>query len=326
MRMSQLFVRTLRESPAGAELAGHELLLRAGFINQLGAGIFTLLPLGRRASDKIEAILRSEIEAIGGQEVTMPVVNPADVWKETGRYFQIGDEMGRFTDRIGRDMVLAMTHEEVVADLVRDVVQSYKHLPRLVYHIQTKWRDDARPRGGLIRVREFTMKDSYSLDVDEAGLDVQYRAHFQAYLNIFHRCGLPVVAVLADVGMMGGSASHEFMYLTSAGEDTLLMCDGCGHRANRQIARFEKSAPAPEDPGALERVATPEADTIEALARYLDVEASRTAKVVFQSATLSDPNDASGEVKRLVMAVVRGDMALSETKLRRRQGPAPCHG
>ena len=188
MRMSNLFGRTLREAPADAEFASHALLLRAGFVRPLGAGIFSYLPLARRALDRIEAIVREEIDAIGGQEILMPVVHPADVWKETGRWFSVGSEMGRFQDAGGRDMALAMTHEEVVADLVRSEIQSYRQLPALVYQIQTKWRDELRSRGGLIRVREFTMKDSYSLDVDEAGLDAQYEAHFAAYFNIFGRC------------------------------------------------------------------------------------------------------------------------------------------
>ena len=181
-------------------------LLRAGFIRQLAAGIFSYLPLARRSMNKIEAIIREEMEAIGGQEITMPVVHPADIWKETGRWYQIDAEMARFKDRTGRDMVLAMTHEEVVADLVRRQVQSYRQLPQMVYHIQTKCRDDPRPRAGLIRVREFTMKDSYSLDADWEGLDRQYRAHYQAYFNIFRRCGLPVIAVKADVGHDGRQA------------------------------------------------------------------------------------------------------------------------
>ena len=204
MRMSRLFSQTLRQAPADAEVASHRLLLRAGFIRQLGAGIFSYLPLARRALTKIENIMREEIGAIGGQEITMPVVNPADVWKATGRWAGIGAEMGRFVDRTGRDMALAMTHEEVVADLVRQEIRSYRQLPQLVYHIQTKWRDDPRPRAGLIRVREFTMLDSYSLDADRAGLDRQYDAHYQAYFNIFRRCGLPVHAVKSDVGMMSG--------------------------------------------------------------------------------------------------------------------------
>ena len=241
MKMSHMFGTTLRQAPAEAEIASHQLLIRAGFIRQLGAGIYSLLPMGKRSIDKIENILREEINAIGGQELFMPVIHPADLWKETGRWYQIGDEMSRFHDRKGHDMVLAMTHEEVVADLSRREVQSYKQLPMLVYHIQTKWRDDSRPRAGLIRVREFTMKDSYSLDADEAGLDKQYRAHYQAYFNIFHRCGLPVISVSSDVGMMGGSMAHEYMYLTPAGEDTLLICDKCKYRANRLFARFRKT-------------------------------------------------------------------------------------
>src|SRR5688572_26600421 len=181
MRMSRLFSQTLREAPAEAEVEGHRLLLRAGFIRQLASGIFSYLPLAKRSLTKIENIMREEINAIGGQELTMPVVHPADIWKETGRWFQIGSEMGRMKDKTGRDMALAMTHEEVVADLVRKDVQSYRQLPMLVYHIQTKWRDDPRPRAGLIRVREFTMLDSYSLDPDLENLDQQYRAHYQAY-------------------------------------------------------------------------------------------------------------------------------------------------
>ncbi|HEY9488169.1 MAG TPA: proline--tRNA ligase, partial [Chryseosolibacter sp.] len=231
MKMSNLFGQTLREAPAEAEVISHRLLLRAGFIRQLGAGIFSYLHLAKRSITKIEDILREEMNGIGGQEITMPVVHPADVWKETGRWYQIGSEMGRFVDKNERDMVLAMTHEEVIADLVRRDIQSYKQLPRLLYHIQTKWRDDPRPRAGLIRVREFTMKDSYSLDTDEAGLDTQYRAHYQAYFNIFHRCGLPAVAVKSDVGMMGGKLAHEFMYLAPIGEDTLILCDACGYTA-----------------------------------------------------------------------------------------------
>src|SRR5215207_4639181 len=233
--MSRMFGQTLRRAPSDAEAVGHALLLRAGFIRRLASGIFSYLPLARRTMDKIQGIMREEINAIGGQEVTMPVVHPADIWKETGRWYAIGAEMGRFLDKSGRDMALAMTHEEVVADLTRKEVQSYRQLPMLIYHIQTKWRDDPRPRAGLIRVREFTMLDSYSLDADDAGLDRQYRAHYQAYFNIFNRCALPAVAVGSDVGMMGGSLAHEYMYLTPIGEDTLLICDNCGYAANRQI-------------------------------------------------------------------------------------------
>ncbi len=312
MKMSKLFSQTLRDRPAEAEIASHELLLRAGFIRQLAAGIFTVLPLAKRSITKIEDIMREEINAIGGQEITMPVVHPADIWKETGRWYQVGSEMGRFKDKAGRDMVLAITHEEVVADLVRKEIHSYRQLPQLIYHIQTKWRDDPRPRAGLIRVREFTMKDSYSLDADAEGLDAQYRAHYQAYFNIFHRCDLPVVAVKSDVGMMGGSMAHEFMYLTPVGEDTLLFCDECSYAANRQIARFRKPAAEKEDLLAVEKVATPEIKTIAALAEFLGVPEARTAKAVFMIASI--PHGAEVEEK-FVFAIVRGDMDLNETKL-----------
>jgi len=312
MKMSQLFGCTLREPPADAQVASHQLLVRAGFIRQLGAGIFSYLHLARRSMTKIENILRDEMNAIGGQEITMPVVHPADVWKQTGRWYEIGAEMARFYDKNDRDMVLAMTHEEVIASLVRTEIQSYKQLPRLLYHIQTKWRDDPRPRAGLIRVREFTMKDSYSLDTDWEGLDVQYQAHYQAYLNIFHRCGLSVVTVRSDVGMMGGKMAHEFMYLAPIGEDTILICDGCGYTANRQIARFQKPAPVEEKPKPIEKVATPGVTTIESLAEFLGVPESRTAKALFRMATV---REGQGDVEKFVFAVVRGDMDVNETKL-----------
>ncbi|MBM3276639.1 MAG: proline--tRNA ligase [Candidatus Handelsmanbacteria bacterium] len=309
MRTSRLFSQTLREAPADAEVESHRLLLRAGFIRQLASGIFSYLPLARRALDKIERIIREEMDAIGGQEITMPVVHPADIWKETGRWFQIGAEMGRFKDKNERDMVLAMTHEEVVGDLVRREIRSYRQLPQLVYQLQTKWRDDPRPRSGLIRVREFSMKDSYSLDADWEGLEAQYRAHYQAYFNIFHRCGLAAIAVKSDTGMMGGKVAHEYMYLNPIGEDTLILCDGCGYAANRQVARFAKPPAPAAAPLPLERVATPGTKTIEDLARLLGIGKSQTAKVVFLMARQAD------ESEKLVMAIVRGDMEVNETKL-----------
>jgi prolyl-tRNA synthetase len=310
--MSKLFSQTLREAPAEAEIPSHRLLVRAGYIRQLGAGVYTNMPLAKRSLTKIENIMREEIDAIGGQEMTMPVINPADVWKETNRWYEVGSEMSRFHDRNGRDMVLAITHEEVVGDLVRKEIHSYRQLPLLVYHIQTKWRDDPRPRAGLIRVREFTMKDSYSLDVDENGLDDQYRAHFQAYFNIFNRCDLPTIAVKADPGMMGGSMSHEYMYLTPVGEDTILICDECGYTANRQIALFQKPIPEEEELLPKEKVATPGVTTITDLAQFLGVPDSKTAKAVFQVATLMEGKE---EVEKFVFVVVRGDMEVNETKL-----------
>ncbi len=312
MRMSKLFSQTLREAPGDTEVTSNRLLLRAGFIRQLAAGIYSYLPLARRAMTKIENILREEMNAIGGQEITMPVIHPADIWKETGRWYQIGSEMGRFKDKAGRDMALAMTHEEVVADLVRHEIQSYRQLPALIYHIQTKWRDDPRPRAGLIRVREFTMKDSYSLDADWEGLHKQYVAHYQAYFNIFNRCALPTIAVGADVGMMGGTMAHEFMYLTPIGEDTLVLCDACGYTANRQIATFRKPPVEAEDPRPLEKVETPNVTTIEALANFLNIPKARTAKAIFMVATFTEGTE---DTHKFVFAVVRGDMDLNETKL-----------
>ena len=312
MRMSRLFSQTLREAPSDAETASYQLLLRAGFIRQLAAGVFSYLPLARLALNKIEAIVRREMNAIGGQEITMPVVHPADIWKETGRWYEIDAEMGRFKDRTGRDMVLAMTHEEVIADIVRREIRSYRQLPQLVYHIQTKWRDDPRPRAGLIRVREFTMKDSYSLDADRAGLDQQYNAHYRAYHRIYAGCALPVVAVKSDVGMMGGQMAHEFMYLTPVGEDTLLICSECGFSANRQIAAFKKGTPAPKSLLPVEKVLTPGCKSIEELANYLGVPKSRTAKAVFLVATIPEEKELK---ERFIFAVIRGDMEVNETKL-----------
>lgn len=312
MRQSRLFSTTLREVPSEAEVASHRWLLRAGFIRPLAAGIFSLLPLGQRSVTKIEAIIREAMNAIGGQELTMPVIHPADLWRETGRWYQIGDEMGRFRDRVGRDMVLAMTHEEVVADLVRKEIRSYRQLPQMIYHLQTKWRDDPRPRAGLIRVREFTMKDSYSLDAGWEGLDRQYRAHYQAYFDIFHRCGLDVIAVKSDVGMMGGQMAHEFMLLAPIGEDTLILCDGCGYTANRQVARLRKPPAVPAEPRPIEKVATPGVNTIQGLAGFLGITTAQTAKAVFMVASVTEGDH---DVDKFVFAVVRGDMDVNETKL-----------
>jgi prolyl-tRNA synthetase len=310
MRISKMFSTTLREEPSDAEIPSHQLLLRAGFIRQLGAGLFSYLPLARRAMTCIENIMRKEINAIGGQELTMPVVQPADVWQETGRWSQVGDEMARFKDRTGHDLVLAMTHEEVVTDLARREIQSYRQLPQLIYHIQTKFRDDPRPRAGLIRTREFTMLDSYSLDQDWEGLDQQYQAHIEAYYQIFNRCGIPVRSVGSDTGMMGGKEAHEFMYLSPVGEDTLVFCTACDYAANRQVANFQKPSPQEETLLPLEKVPTPEVSTIADLAGFLDIPASRTAKAVFFMAALS-----GDQAPLLVFAVLRGDMTLNETKL-----------
>lgn len=312
MRLSRHFGITLREAPASAEAISAQLLMRAGYIRQLGQGLFSYLPLAKRALTKIENIFREEMNAIGGQELTMPVVHPAEIWQATGRWYSIGAEMARFKDRKERELVLAMTHEEVVADLCKSEIRSYKQLPQLVYHIQTKFRDDPRPRAGLIRVREFTMKDSYSLDLDEEGLDRQYRAHYQAYFNIFNRCAVPVIAVRSDVGMMGGSLAHEFMYLTPVGEDTLVLCRHCGYAANRQIARAAKTLAPPENPKLLVKVATPHCKTIEELANFLGIPKSKTAKAVFMIAGHKTETETRED---FVFVVIRGDMDVNETKL-----------
>ncbi|HYO42593.1 MAG TPA: proline--tRNA ligase [Candidatus Limnocylindrales bacterium] len=305
MRLSSLFFTTLRDDPSEAEMPSHRLLLRAGYVRQLGAGIYSLLPLGFRVNKRVEQVIREELNAIGGQEMEMPVVHPADLWRETGRYDVIGPEMARFKDRGDRDMVLAMTHEEVVADLLRDIVRSYRQLPFIVYHFQTKFRDEPRSRGGLVRVREFVMKDSYTCDRDEAGLDTAYWAHHRAYTRIFERLGLHAIPVSSDVGMMGGSLAHEFMVLNPAGEDVLVLCEGCDYASNRQIAPTTAQAPETEDLLPIEEIHTPDTTTIDSLAAFLGVPTSRTAKAVFMVA---------GD-GRFIVAIVRGDYDLNETKL-----------
>ena len=310
MRYSNLFTQTLREAPADAELASHQLALRAGLIRPLAAGIFSALPLGLRVARKIEAIFREEMAAIDCVELLMPIVQPAELWRESGRWNEVGPEMLRMEDRSDREMCLAMTHEEAVTDLARQLIRSYRQVPMCVFQIQTKFRDEPRSRGGLIRVREFTMKDAYSFDLDESGLDSVYQDMYRAYENIFRRVGLEdsVVSVESDTGMMGGTGAHEFMYLNPVGEDTLLICDGCGYRANRQIAVYRREDAIRETPEPLQEVATPGCTTIEELTRFLNIPASRTAKAVFMAGSIQGD-------ERFIFAVVRGDQELNETKL-----------
>jgi prolyl-tRNA synthetase len=313
MRMSHLFFKSLREVPSDAEFASHQLLLRAGMIRQVAAGIFAFLPLGHRVKHKVEAIIRSEMDGIGGQEITLPLVQPAELWQRSGRWDAIGSDMARLKDAAGRDLCLGMTHEEVVTDLAAQIVESYRQLPFMVYQVQTKFRDEPRSRGGLIRVREFTMKDGYSFHTDTADLDAYYPRVYQAYFNIFRRAGLDVLAVASDSGMMGGSMAHEFMAVTAVGEDTLVLCDACGYRANRQVARMTKPVPEAEGARPLESVHTPGTTTIEDVAVFLGVPTSRTAKGVFMMAEVDDAAGAGRET--FVFAVVRGDMEVNETKL-----------
>jgi prolyl-tRNA synthetase len=276
MRLSKSFGKTLREQPAEVEMASHSLSLRAGLISRLASGIYSYLPFAWKSVRKIEAILRKEIEAVGGQELNMPVVNPGDIWKESGRWDEIGPEMARFKDRSGRDMCLAMTHEEPVTDLARRFIDSYKQLPCVVYHIQTKFRDEPRSRGGLVRVREFIMKDAYSFHADQSDLNEYYPKMCRAYEKVCSQCGVPVAKVLSDVGMMGGSMAHEFMYITNAGEDTLITCSECGYAANREVAVFNKDAEnklESDNPTilSLTKVHTPGKDTISSVTEYLGI-------------------------------------------------------
>ncbi len=316
MRLSKLFGRTLREVPADAEMVSHQLSLRAALIRQISTGIYSYLPLGWRVLKKIEQIMREEMDAIGGQDMMMPVVHPAELWQATKRWNEIGPELVRFKDRNRRDLVLAMTHEEVVADLLRTEINSYRQLPIMIYHIQTKFRDEPRSRGGLIRVREFTMKDAYSCHASEEDIDQFYPSMYQAYVNIFRRCGLETVAVEADSGIMGGSASHEFMVLADAGENTLIRCSSCDYDANAERATFVKllyDQDGEELP--IEEVATPDCKTIQELANYLGVAIHQTLKAVFY-ATWS----------QIIFAIIRGDLEVNETKLSNALGaPSDLH-
>jgi len=317
MRFSQLFGRTLREVPAEAELVSHQLLVRAAMIRQLAAGIYSYLPLGWRVLAKIERILREEMDRIGGQELLLPVVHPAEVWQATGRWQAPapGPALVRFRDRWGHDLVIAMTHEEVIADLVKSEVFSYRQLPFMVYHIQTKFRDEPRPRGGLIRVREFVMKDAYSCHTDQASLDEFYPKMYEAYVKIFQRCHLDHVAVEADTGMMGGAVSHEFMAITNIGEDTLIACGGCAYSANVERAEFRKGVPSAEAEREIQPVPTPEMKTIEDVAAFLGVPTEQTLKAVFYTTSLGE----------LIFAVIRGDLSINEVKLTNVLGGAELH-
>ena len=302
-RASQLFLPTLREPPADAEAVSHALLVRGGFIRQVAAGLWTFMPLGWRVHRKVEQIVREEMDAIGSQEVLAPVLTPAELWKQTGRYDIT--ELFKFQDRNGREYVLPLTHEETIAFHATEI-QSYKQLPQLWYHFQTKDRDEPRPRGGLLRVREFIMKDSYSLDRDEAGLDVSFQKNRVAYEKIFERCGLETYMVLAESGMMGGSESFDFLAPSGSGENTLVTCENGDYAADLEIARGVPHAPGfPERVNSPEEVETPDTTTIEALARLLSIDEAATSKAM--PYTKKDGT--------VVLALVRGDDRLEEAKL-----------
>jgi len=305
MRFSKLFGKTLRQAPAEAESISHQLLLRAGMIAQEAAGIYSYLPLGWRVLKKIENVIREEMDKAGGQELMLPVLQPFELWQQSGRYVSFGKSLFTLTDRKEHTLALGPTHEEVITDLVHRYVQSYRELPLLLYQIQVKLRDEPRPRGGLLRVREFTMKDLYSFDADEAGLDESYQKMSQAYTNIYARLGLPALMVEADSGAIGGKDSHEFMVLTKDGEDEVISCSSCGYAANVEKAQFVKTKNNAEPPLPLEEIATPEAETIEEVAGFVGVPTNQTLKAVFYFA--------DGE---FIFVIIRGDMEVNETKLR----------
>jgi prolyl-tRNA synthetase len=310
MRWSRYFIPTLREDPADAEVISHKLLLRAGLIRQLSAGIYSYLPLGQRVALKVMQILREEMNAIGGQEFYLPALHPAEIWQESGRWYAIGDEMFRLKDRKGTDMVLGMTHEEVFTTIARSELRSYKQLPQVWYQIQIKHRDEARPKAGLMRLRTFIMKDAYTFDVDRAGLDKSFLDQREAYKKIFTRCGIQFLIVEASSGAMGGSESNEFMARTPAGEDFIVSCPECGYAANleKAISRIDEIADEP-GPAAPEEFPTPGVRTIDDLITFPGgADANRQIKSLVFIATID------GE-SRPVLVLLRGDHQLHEIKL-----------
>lgn len=305
MRISKLITKTTRSDPTEVETASHRLMVRAGMIHQVAAGVYSYLPLAWRSLRKIENIIRQEMDAAGGQEIRMPVLQPIEIWDKSGRAAAFGDNLFTFDDRRGRTMVMAPTHEEVVSNIAKSYIHSYRDLPAIVYQIQTKFRDEPRPRGGLIRVREFDMKDAYSLDADEAGLEVSYQAMAKAYRNIYKRCGLPTIMVEADSGAIGGKDSHEFILPADSGEDTIINCPQCGYSANLEKAQAVRpqGGSSPEKP--LEEVSTPGVKTIDELVELLGVSTTETLKAVFYSAD-----------NETILVVIRGDLEVNEIKLK----------
>jgi prolyl-tRNA synthetase len=312
MRWSQFFIPTLREDPADAEVVSHRLLLRAGYIRQLGAGIYSFLPLGWRVAQRAMNVIRDEMNAIGGQEFFLPAIHPADLWKESGRWQVMGETMFRLKDRKGADFCLGMTHEEVITDIARHEIRSYRQLPQMWYQIQTKFRDEERPKSGLMRIRQFIMKDAYSFDVDRAGLDVAFEHQREAYKKIFDRCGIKYHIVEASSGAMGGSESNEFMARTNAGEDFIAVCESCGYAGN--LEKATSRIPSIEDdagPDAPEEFPTPGVRTIEDLTTFPGgASAERQIKTLVYVAT-----DAATQEQYTVLALLRGDHQLHEIKL-----------
>ena len=315
-RWSQLFIPTLREAPADAEVASHKLLVRAGYIRQLGAGIYSFLFLGNRSTQKIMTIVREEMDKIG-QEFYLPALNPREIWEASGRWTTMGENMFRLKDRKGADLCLGMTHEEVMTDIARKELRSYKQLPQIWYQIQTKFRDEPRPKSGLLRVRQFIMKDSYSFDIDAAGLDVSYLKHYDAYCRIFDRCGLKYMVIDAHSGAMGGSQSQEFMVRTPAGEDQVVSCEKCSYAANMEKAASKLASVedlASEGDGGLLEVHTPGQKTIEDVARFLGVSQKHTIKTLAMVITEGDTKTGKARTRPVVL-LMRGDHQMNEAKL-----------
>src|SRR3989442_14602106 len=314
-RWSQLFIPSLREAPADAEVASHKFLVRAGYIRQLAAGIYSYLFLGQRSFNKIIGIVREEMDKIG-QEFYLPALHPRELWEASGRWAAMGDTMFRLKDRKGADLCLGMTEEEVMTEIARKELRSYKLLPQIWYQIQSKFRDEARPKSGLLRVRQFLMKDSYSFDIDAAGLDVSYQKHYDAYCRIFDRCGLKYMVVEAHSGAMGGSQSHEFMVRTPAGEDQIVSCEQCNYAANLEKATSKLEPLAdlqPEGDGKPLLVHTPGQKTIEDVARFLGVSPENKIKTLALMANEVDQK--SGKAKpRAVSLLMRGDHQMNEAK------------
>jgi prolyl-tRNA synthetase len=304
MRLSKLFTKTQREVPTEADTTSHQLLLRTGMVQQLVAGVYTYLPLGWRVLKKIESIIRDEMNKAGGQEISMPILQPIELWRQTGRDIAFGKGLFTVLDRKDRTLALGPTHEEVVTDLVSYYIKSYRDLPQFLYQIQVKLRDEPRPRGGLIRVREFIMKDLYSFDIDQDGLDKSYSIMMQAYKSIYSRCGLTTILIEADSGAIGGKASHEFMVTAENGEDKIIFCD-CGYAANAEKAVSNKKKAIGQQALPLEEVSTPDKESIEEVATFLSIPQSRTLKTVFYMAD-----------GRLVFVVIRGDIGVNEIKLK----------
>jgi prolyl-tRNA synthetase len=305
LRFSRLFGKTLKEVPAEADNLSHQLLVRAGMIQQVAAGIYAYLPLGWRVLRKIESIIREEMDKAGGQEIMMPTLQPLELWEQSGRLASFGKTIFTITDRKEHKLALGPTHEEVITYLVSHHVQSYRDLPLLPYQIQNKFRDEPRPRGGLLRVREFIMKDLYSFDLDEAGMEISYQKMVKAYHNIYARCGLPSIMVEADSGAIGGKASHEFMLIADTGEDQVIYCPGCDYAANMEKACCKKVDLEVTRPLPIEEIATPKIKTIEEVADFIGVPRNRTLKAVFYSAD-----------NEIVFVVIRGDLEVNETKLK----------